>query len=87
MKIGIAKFYNKEDRRDFKIGNIPNEAQWRMVCIFLLLSMTILGHLFRIRLRLVIALLQMRVHFKKQLIKIGKNGKVWLTLWQMSLMI
>ena len=30
MKIGIAKFYNKEDRRDFKIGNIPNEAQWRM---------------------------------------------------------
>ena len=30
MKIGIAKFYNKEDRRNFKIGNIPNEAQRRM---------------------------------------------------------
>ncbi|MCR5105613.1 MAG: hypothetical protein K6B68_14355 [Eubacterium sp.] len=30
MKIGIAKFYNKEDRRDFKIVDIPDEAQWRM---------------------------------------------------------
>ncbi len=30
MNIGIAKFYNKEDCKDFKILDIPDEAQWRM---------------------------------------------------------
>ena len=30
MNIGIAKSYSKDDRRDFKIVDIPDEAQWRM---------------------------------------------------------
>ena len=30
INIGIVNFNNKEDRRDFKIVDIPDEAQWRM---------------------------------------------------------